>query len=189
MWRNIKYYVLAFVIILVGSLASTALQLVESSLPVGHPASTLAANLSGVTIGGIIMVIGFLRDSRLEEERRRAEEAQKLAKEAQEAAEAQRSRAKEAQEAAEAQRSRAEAAEARIEQEREEARMGREEARQEREEARQGREEARQERERVNRYLEELIRMNQHYLSTTESLVQEIRDRNSNNGRSEQDDR
>ena len=175
MWRNIKYYVLAFVIILVGSLASTALQLVESSLPVGHPASTLAANLSGVTIGGIIMVIGFLRDSRLEEERRRAEEAQKLAKEAQEAAEAQRSRA--------------EAAEARIEQEREEARMGREEARQEREEARQGREEARQERERVNRYLEELIRMNQHYLSTTESLVQEIRDRNSNNGRSEQDDK
>ena len=35
----------------------------------------LAANLSGVTIGTIIMVIGFLKDNRLDQERKRADDA------------------------------------------------------------------------------------------------------------------
>ena len=102
MWRNIKYYVLAFAIILTGTLVSTGLQLVESSLPVGHPASTLAANLSGVTLGGFIMVIGFLRDSRLEEERKRVEEERKRTKEERERAEAAEARVQGERERAEA---------------------------------------------------------------------------------------
>ena len=105
MWQNIKYYVIALVIIVIATLVSTGLQLLEGSFPVGHPASTLAANLSGVTIGGFIMVIGFLRDSRLDEERKRTQEALQYA---------------------ESQRQRAEAAEAQILQERERAEAERE---------------------------------------------------------------
>ena len=184
MWQNTKYYALAFAIILVGAVVSTGLQLVEGSLPVGHPASALAANLSGVTIGGIIMVIGFLRDSRLEEERRRAEE--------------QRQRAEVEYQRAEEQRQRAEAAEARIQQAQAEAEERAQQARAEAEEraqqaraeaedrARQARAEAedraRQERERADRYLEEMIRINQSFLSATERLVRRLPDINGNNG-------
>ena len=180
MWKNIKYYALAFAIILIGAVVSTGLQLVEGSLPVGHPASALAANLSGVTIGGIIMVIGFLRDSRLEEERRRAEEERQRAEE-------QRQRAEEEHQRAEEQRQRAEAAEARIQQAQAEAEDRAQQARAEAEErARQVRAEAedraRQERERADRYLEEMIRINQSFLSATERLVQRLPDVNGKNG-------
>ena len=75
MWQNIKYYAIAWAIILVTTLISTGLQLLENYLPTGHPASTLGANLSGVTIGTIIMVIGFLKDNRLDQERKRADAA------------------------------------------------------------------------------------------------------------------
>ena len=75
MWANIKYYALALVIILVTTLVSTALQLLEGHLPIGHPVSTLATNLSGVTLGTVIMVIGFLKDNRLDQERKRADSA------------------------------------------------------------------------------------------------------------------
>ena len=75
MWANIKYYALALVIILVTTLVSTALQLLEGHLPIGHPVSTLATNLSGVTLGTVIMVIGFLKDNRLDQERKRADDA------------------------------------------------------------------------------------------------------------------
>ena len=79
MWQNIKYYVLALAIIIITTLVSTALQLMGTAFPIGHPASTLATNLSGVTLGTIIMVIGFLKDSRLEEERQRVESERKRA--------------------------------------------------------------------------------------------------------------
>ena len=191
MWKNIKYYALAFAIILVGAVVSTGLQLVEGSLPVGHPASALAANLSGVTIGGIIMVIGFLRDSRLEEERRRAEEERQRAEE-------QRQRAEEEHRRAEEQRQRAEAAEARIQQAQAEAeariqqaqaeaedraQQARAEAEERAQQARaEAEERARQERERADRYLEEMIRINQTFLSATERLVRRLPDINGNNG-------
>ncbi len=205
MWKNIKYYALAFAIILVGAVVSTGLQLVEGSLPVGHPASALAANLSGVTIGGIIMVIGFLRDSRLEEERRRAEEERQRAEEQRQRAEEehqraeeQRQRAEEQRQQAEEQRQRAEAAEARIQQAQAEAEERARQARAEAEDrarqaraeaedrARQARaeaeERARQERERADRYLEEMIRINQTFMSATERLVQRLPDINGKNG-------
>ena len=98
MWQNVKYYVLAYAIMVAGALLSSAFQLLGDQFPVGHPISTVSANLSGVTIGGLFMVMGFLKDSRVEEERKRVEAERKRA------------------DAAEA---RAEAAEARTQQERE----------------------------------------------------------------------
>ena len=100
MWQNIKYYVLAYAIMGAGALLSSGFQLLGDQFPAGHPVGTIAANLSGVTIGGLIMVIGFLKDSRVEEERQRTE------------AERQRAAAAEARTAA---------AEARAERERERA--------------------------------------------------------------------
>ena len=79
MWQNIKYYVLALAIILLGTFTSTGLQLLQGHLPVGHPAGALAANLSGVTLGSIIMVIGFLKDNRVDQERKRADHERKRA--------------------------------------------------------------------------------------------------------------
>ena len=75
MWQNVKYYALALAVILTGASTSTALQLLQAYLPIGHPLGALAANLSGVTIGTIIMVIGFLKDNRLDQERKRADDA------------------------------------------------------------------------------------------------------------------
>lgn len=83
MWQNIKYYVLALAIILLGTFVSTALQLLPDYLPIGHPVSILAANLSGVTLGSIIMVIGFLRDNRLDQALKRANAAEAQVAEAQ----------------------------------------------------------------------------------------------------------
>ena len=76
MWQNIKYYVLALAIILLGTFTSTGLQLLPDYLPIGHPVAILAANLSGVTLGSIIMVIGFLRDNRLDQALKRADAAE-----------------------------------------------------------------------------------------------------------------
>ena len=73
MWQNIKYYLLAYAVMATGSLVSTALQLLAAEFPTGRPVSTLAANLPGVTVGGLIMVIGFLKDSRVQQERERAD--------------------------------------------------------------------------------------------------------------------
>ena len=85
-WNNVKFYVLAFAIVLAGALVSTGLQLLENLFPEIHPLSKLAANLSGMTLGGVMMLLAFLRDNRLDEERRRAENAQFEAKTAQEQA-------------------------------------------------------------------------------------------------------
>ena len=74
MWQNIKLYVLAYTIMVAGAVVSTAFQLLGDQFPVGHPISAMAANLSGMSIGGLIMVLGFIRDGRVEEERKRTEE-------------------------------------------------------------------------------------------------------------------
>ena len=75
-WESVKYYVLAYAIMVAGALLSSAFQLLGDQFPVGHPIGAVSANLSGVTIGGLIMVLGFLRDSRVEEERKRADAAE-----------------------------------------------------------------------------------------------------------------
>ena len=79
MWQNIKYYVLALAVLLLGTSVSTGLQFLQDYLPIGHPVGALAANLSGVTLGSIIMVIGFLKDNRVDQERKRADQERKRA--------------------------------------------------------------------------------------------------------------
>ncbi len=93
MWQNVKYYVLAYAIMVAGALLSSGFQLLGDQFPAGHPAGTIAANLSGVTIGGLIMVMGFLKDSRVEEERKRTEAAEARAVAAEARAERERERA------------------------------------------------------------------------------------------------
>ena len=115
MWRNIKFYVIAFAIVFAGSLISTGLQLLESLFPEIHPLNKLAANLSGVTLGGVMMVLAFLRDSRLEEERKRAEGFREEAKNAAQEAKSATELAESAQEEARQQRERADRAEAELE--------------------------------------------------------------------------
>ena len=96
--QSARFYGLAFAIILIAELVTTGLQVLGAYYPTGHPVAILAANLSGVTLGGIIMVIGFLRDNRLEQERKRTEAAETLAKEERKRAEAAETLAKEARE-------------------------------------------------------------------------------------------
>ena len=112
--QSVRYYGLAFVIILVAELVTTGLQLAGSYFPAGHPVAILVANLSGLTLGGVIMVIGFLKDNRVEQERQRTEEERQRA---------------------EQERERADAAEAKLQQERERFDQERERAEQERERA------------------------------------------------------
>ena len=121
MWENVKYYALAFAIILAGALVSTGFQLLEGIIPEIHPLNKLVANLSGVTFGGVIMLLGFLRDKRLDDERKRTATAQvetKNAKEETKTIQAElktvRAEAKTAQEEAAQQRLRAERAEAEL---------------------------------------------------------------------------
>ena len=93
MWQNIKYYLLAYAIMVASTLVSTGLQLLESQFPTGHPISTLAANLSGITVGGLIMVIGFLRDNRLDQERERTKQERDRADQERKRADQERERA------------------------------------------------------------------------------------------------
>ena len=105
--QNAKFYGLAFAIILIADLVTTGLQLLGAYYPTGHPVAILAANLSGVTLGGFIMVIGFLRDNRLEQERKRTEAAETLAKEERKRANQERERANQERERADREQERA----------------------------------------------------------------------------------
>ena len=105
--QNARFYGLAFAIILIAELVTTGLQLLGVYYPTGHPVAILAANLSGVTLGGFIMVIGFLRDNRLDQERKRTEAAETLVKEERKRAEAAETLAKEERKRADLERERA----------------------------------------------------------------------------------
>ena len=106
MWQNVKYYVLAYAVMVAGALLSSGFQLLGDQFPVGHPVSTIAANLSGVTIGGLIMIMGFLKDSRVEEERQRTEAERQRAAEAEARTAAAEARAERERERAERERER-----------------------------------------------------------------------------------
>ncbi len=146
--QSFKYYGLGFAIVVVAVLVSTGLQIAAGYLPAGQIASTLIANLSGITIGSIIMVIGFLRDNRLEQERQRTEEAQR----------------------------RADAAEARVLEERRRAETERERAAQESARAAQESVRATQERERVDRLLDEMNAVHQRYADATEAMIKRMQE-------------
>ena len=124
-WRNFKFYIVGFAVVVVASLVSTGLGMLPGLFPDIHPLNQLATDLSGITLGGIIMVLGFMRDSRLEEARERTEAAEAetqaaraAVKTAQEATKAAEKAAADAVKAAEAeakrQQERAERAEAEL---------------------------------------------------------------------------
>lgn len=146
--QSFKYYGLGFAIVVIAALVSTGLQIAAGYLPAGQIASTLVANLSGITIGSIIMVIGFLRDNRLEQERQRTAQAQQ----------------------------RAEAAEFRILEERQRAEIERERATQERENAVRERERATQERERADRLLGEMNAIHQRYADAADAIIKRLQE-------------
>ena len=150
MWQNIKYYLLAYAVMATGSLASTALQLLAAEFPTGHPVSTLAANLSGVTVGGLIMVMAFFKDQRVEEERKRVD--------------AERERVKEEQARTRAERERADIERARADRERERADEARVRA------------DAAQ--ERADYAITELNRLRAEYETSTKALIQRLEELN-----------
>ena len=98
-----------------GALVSIGSQLVGDQFAVGHPISITSANLSGMTIGGPFMVMGFIRDGRIEEERKRTEEERKRAQDKRKRANAAEARAEAAGARVDRERERSEAAEARAE--------------------------------------------------------------------------
>ena len=114
MWENIKYYAIAYALLVVGALASTGLQLLESQFPEIHPLSKLAANLSGITLGSVIMIVGLIRDSRLDNERKRTAEAQEEAVKEGKRADQERQRADTAESVIQQERQRADRAEAEL---------------------------------------------------------------------------
>ena len=152
MWQNIKYYLLAYAIIVASVLISTGLQLLADHFPTGHPASTLVANLSGITFGGLIMVIGFLKDHRLEEERERTKAEQERTKAEQERTKAERERTKAEQERADRERARAD----------------------------QERERADEARAHADYALSELNRLRAEYETATKALIQRLEELNGN---------
>ena len=91
--QSIRYYGLAFVIILIAELVTTGLQLAGGYFPANHPVAILVGNLSGLTLGGVIMVIGFLKDNRVEQERQRTEQERQRADAAEVRAQQERERA------------------------------------------------------------------------------------------------
>ena len=157
MWNNVKFYLLAYAVMVASVLMSTGLQLLAAHFPTGHPASTLATNLSGITVGGLIMVIGFLRDQRLEEERERTKAERERVKIEQERVKAEQDRVKAEQERTKAEQERAD---------RERERADRERAR------------ADDARERAEYAVGELNRLRNEYETATRALIQKLEELN-----------
>ena len=114
MWQNIKYYVIAYAIIFVGALVSTGLQLLESLFPEIGPLNKLMANLSGISLGTVIMVVGFIRDKRFADAQEEANKQRKRADTAEAAIGQAQQQAEQAQQQAEQERQRAQKAEAEL---------------------------------------------------------------------------
>ena len=171
MWENVKFYLLAYVIMVAGVLVSTGLQLLEAQFPMGHPAGILAANLSGITLGGLIMVIGFLRDSRLVQERKLTESERARADD-------ERERAKSESERAALERARADDERERAELAAEQAVLERARADGERERAKSERERAESERARADHASTELNRLRIEYENATKALIQRLEELN-----------
>ena len=106
MWENYKLYLLALVIYTVATAALAVLELMAAHLDDSAVLARLATMLSGSFLGGFALVLGILRDDRVEKERRRAEKAEAAIAEVQKRAEQERNRADRAE--AELQRVRAE---------------------------------------------------------------------------------
>lgn len=82
MWQNVKYYAIAYGIVVLGAMVSTGFDLVENSALEFGPLNQLAANLSGITFGSVIMVVGLIRDKRFSDAQAEANKQRKRAENA-----------------------------------------------------------------------------------------------------------
>ena len=82
MWQNVKYYAIAYGIVVLGALVSTGFDLLERAFPEFGPLNQLAANLSGITFGSVIMVVGLIRDKRFSDAQEEANKQRKRAENA-----------------------------------------------------------------------------------------------------------
>ena len=79
MWQNIKYYAIAYGIVVIGVLVSTGLELLPGLFPEFGPVDKLATNLSGITLGSVVMVVGLIRDKRFADTQAEADKQRKRA--------------------------------------------------------------------------------------------------------------
>ena len=79
MWQSYKLYLLALIIYTVATVVLAVLELVAMRYAEAAILARWATMLSGGFLGGFALVLGILRDDRVEKERQRAEEAQKRA--------------------------------------------------------------------------------------------------------------
>ena len=75
MWQNYKMYVLALVIYTLVTAGLVALEVAATRLGDSAILARLATMLSGNLLGGFVLVLGILRDDRVEKEKQRAAEA------------------------------------------------------------------------------------------------------------------
>lgn len=114
MWQNVKYYAVAYAIVVLGVLIATALQLLEGLLPGIHPLNKLAANLSGISFGTVIMMVGLIRDKRVADAQAEANKQRQRADKAEAAITQANQQAEQAVQQAEQERLRARKAEAEL---------------------------------------------------------------------------
>ena len=82
MWQNIKYYAVAYGIVVLSVVVSTGLELLEGLFPEFGPLNRLIANISGITVGSVIMVVGLIRDKRFTDAQAEADKQRKRAEKA-----------------------------------------------------------------------------------------------------------
>ena len=114
MWQNVKYYAIAYGIVVLGTLVSTGFDLIENSPLEFGPLNQLAANLSGITFGSVIMVVGLIRDKRFSDAQEEANKQRKRAESAEAAIAQANQQAEQAVQQAEQERLRAQKAEAEL---------------------------------------------------------------------------
>ena len=114
MWQNIKYYVIAYGIVVLGAFVSTGLELLPGLFPEFGPMDKLATNLSGITLGSVIMVVGLIRDKRFTDAQEEANQQRKRAEKAEAAIGQANQQAQMAVQQAEQERQRAQKAEAEL---------------------------------------------------------------------------
>lgn len=114
MWQNVKYYAVAYAIVVLGVLIATGLQLLEGLFPGIHPLNKLAANLSGISFGTVIMMVGLIRDKRVADAQAEANKQRQRADKAEAAITQANQQVEQASQQAEQERLRAQKAEAEL---------------------------------------------------------------------------
>ncbi len=93
MWQSYKLYLLALIIYTVATVALAVLELAAIRYAEAAILARWATMLSGGFLGGFALVLGILRDDRVEKERQRAEKAEAAIAEVQKRVDQERSRA------------------------------------------------------------------------------------------------